>query len=171
MTRIAGLLDAGRPVVMAILNVTPDSFSDGGKFYSTDAAVARALEMIREGADIIDVGGESTRPGAASVSTEEELARVLPVIEALRQVSDVPISIDTSKAAVIKAAAAAGADLINDVYALRNPGALAAAAASGLPVCLMHMQGEPRTTLSRRSERFSLSASLPASPQVYRDHG
>lgn len=145
MTRFAGLLDAGRPVVMAILNVTPDSFSDGGKFYSVDAAVTRAIEMISEGADIIDVGGESTRPGAAAVSTEEELARVLPVIEALRRVSDVPISIDTSKAAVIEAAAAAGADLINDVYALRNPGALAAAAASGLPVCLMHMQGEPRT--------------------------
>jgi dihydropteroate synthase len=145
MTRIAGLLDSGRPVVMAILNVTPDSFSDGGEYIAADAAVTRALEMISEGADIIDIGGESTRPGASAVSAEQELARVMPVIEALRAVSEVPISIDTSKAAVMTAAAAAGVDLINDVYALRNPGALAAAAASDLPVCLMHMQGEPRT--------------------------
>jgi len=145
MTRIAGLLDSGRPVVMAILNVTPDSFSDGGEYIAADAAVTRALEMISEGADIIDIGGESTRPGASAVSAEQELARVMPVNEALRAVSEVPISIDTSKAAVMTAAAAAGVDLINDVYALRNPGALAAAAASDLPVCLMHMQGEPRT--------------------------
>ena len=130
---------------MGILNVTPDSFSDGGQFVNADAALAQAGKMLADGADIIDIGGESTRPGAQAVSVEEELARVIPIIEALREQSDVFISVDTSKAAVMSAAVAAGADLINDVRALREPGALDAAAALNTPVCLMHMQGEPRS--------------------------
>ncbi|MEM9300818.1 MAG: dihydropteroate synthase [Pseudomonadota bacterium] len=138
-------LSVGEPVVMGILNVTPDSFSDGGRHLAYGDAVTRAREMVAEGAAIIDVGGESTRPGAAEVSVEDELRRVIPVVEALAPAIDVPISIDTSKPEVMRAAAAAGAGIINDVYALRRPGALAAAAATGLPVCLMHMQGEPRT--------------------------
>ncbi len=137
------LLD--RPRVMAVLNVTPDSFSDGGRDLDPKHAIERALAMVAEGADLIDVGGESTRPGADSVSEEEELRRVLPVIEALAARVDVPISIDTSKPAVMRAAVAAGAGLINDVQALRQPGALEAAANSGAAVCLMHMQGEPQT--------------------------
>ncbi len=136
--------DAG-VLVMGILNVTPDSFSDGGRYQSPEAAVARALAMIDEGADIIDVGGESTRPGAAGVSSDEEIGRVIPVIEALRRQTDVPISVDTSKPEVMRAAAAAGASMINDVRALQSEGAVAAAAETGLPVCLMHMQGQPRT--------------------------
>jgi len=130
---------------MGILNVTPDSFSDGGQFVNADAALAQAGKMLADGADIIDIGGESTRPGAQAVSVEEELARVIPIIEALREQSDVFISVDTSKAAVMSAAVAAGADMINDVRALREPGALDAAAALNTPVCLMHMQGEPRS--------------------------
>ena len=133
------------PIVMGILNVTPDSFSDGGRFIGREAALRRVREMIAEGAAIIDVGGESTRPGARAVSVEEELARVVPVIEAIRGESDIPVSIDTSKPAVMLEAVAAGADLINDVRALREPGALAAVAELGVPVCLMHMRGEPRT--------------------------
>lgn len=133
------------PAVMGILNVTPDSFSDGGRFIGRNAALRRVRAMIAEGAAIIDVGGESTRPGARAVSVDEELARVIPVIEAIRSDSDIPVSIDTSKPEVMRAAVAAGASLINDVRALREPGALEVAAALGVPVCLMHMRGEPRT--------------------------
>ena len=138
-------LDLRRPAVMGILNVTPDSFSDGGIFLSPDQAVARALRMAEEGADIIDIGGESTRPGAQPVSAPAEIGRVVPVVEALRRKISVPISIDTSKPEVMRAAVAAGAGLINDVRALRGPGALEAAAELEVPVCLMHMRGEPRT--------------------------
>lgn len=139
------ILDLREPVVMGVLNVTPDSFSDGGRFNVVSAALARAHEMIGEGAGIIDVGGESTRPGAPAVGEQEELDRVLPVIEAIRRESDVPLSIDTMKPAVMRAACVAGAGLINDVNALRAPGALLAAKESGAAVCLMHMQGEPHT--------------------------
>lgn len=138
-------LDLTRPRVMGILNVTPDSFSDGGRFASRDAALRRAGAMVAEGADLVDVGGESTRPGARPVSVQEELDRVVPVIEALAGDLPVPVSVDTSKPEVMRAAVAAGAALINDVAALRRPGALAAAAELGVPVCLMHMQGEPGT--------------------------
>jgi dihydropteroate synthase len=139
-------LDRGGPAaIMGILNVTPDSFSDGGFFLARDRAVAQALRMAEEGADILDVGGESTRPGAQAVSVDEELDRVIPVIEAVRAAVNIPISIDTSKPEVMRAAVTAGAGLINDVYALRQPGALATAAALQVPVCLMHMQGEPRS--------------------------
>ncbi len=130
---------------MGILNVTPDSFSDGGIFLARDAAVAHALAMVEEGADIIDIGGESTRPGAQAVSVQEELDRVIPVIEAIARAVPVPISIDTSKPDVMRASVAAGAGFINDVRALREPGTLEAAAALQVPVCLMHMQGEPRS--------------------------
>lgn len=138
-------LDLGRPAVMGILNTTPDSFSDGGIFLRRDDAIRRAIAMAEEGAAIIDVGGESTRPGAPPVSVEEELDRVVPVIEALHTELPLPISIDTSKPAVMRAAVAAGAGLINDVYALRAEGAIEAAGDVAVPVCLMHMQGEPRT--------------------------
>ena len=138
-------LDLTRPLVMGVLNVTPDSFSDGGRFSSPAAAIDHGLRLAEEGAALIDVGGESTRPGAAPVAAAEELARVLPVIAGLRAASAAVISVDTSKPEVMRAACAAGAGLINDVQALRVPGALAAAAASGAAVCLMHMQGEPRT--------------------------
>ena len=138
------LLDLDRPKVMGILNVTPDSFSDGGHFRVPGAAVARARQMIEDGADIIDVGGESTRPGARDVSEAEELGRIIPVIEALVGNCDVPVSVDTSKPAVMRAAIESGAAMINDVRALRQPGALAAAAALEVPVCLMHMRGSPR---------------------------
>jgi dihydropteroate synthase len=138
-------LDLSVPVVMGVLNVTPDSFSDGGRFFSPDAAVEQGLRMVAEGAALIDVGGESTRPGADAVSMEEELRRVIPVIERLRAATPAVISIDTRKPEVMRAAAAAGAGLVNDVRALREPGALDAAVASGCAVCLMHMQGEPRT--------------------------
>lgn len=137
--------DLSVPRVMGILNVTPDSFSDGGRFDTLDAALAQAARMAAEGADILDVGGESTRPGASAVSPDEELARVLPIIEKLHTEFDLPISIDTSKPEVMRAAVAAGAGMINDVSALRAPGAIAAAAETGAAVCLMHMQGEPRT--------------------------
>ena len=140
-----GVLDLSQPIVMGILNVTPDSFSDGGQFIDVNSAVEHALQMIADGAGMIDVGGESTRPGAADVSEAEEIRRVVPVIEALSARTSVPISIDTSKAAVMTAAVAAGASLINDVRALREPGALEAAAKTDAAVCLMHMQGEPRT--------------------------
>ena len=139
-------LDLSRPRVMGILNITPDSFSDGGVFFAPETAVARALHMAGEGAAIIDVGGESTRPGATAVSEAEEIGRVVPVIRAIRAaVPAAVISVDTSKSAVMRAAVAAGAGLINDVRALREPGALEAARELGVPVCLMHMQGEPRT--------------------------
>ena len=133
------------PKVMGILNVTPDSFSDGGLFVSAADALQQALRMVEEGAAIIDVGGESTRPGAAAVSVQEELDRVVPVIEVIRQASDVVISIDTSKPEIMREAVMAGAGMINDVRALREPGAVDAAKAAGVPVCLMHMLGEPRT--------------------------
>jgi dihydropteroate synthase len=138
-------LDLSRPVVMGVLNVTPDSFSDGGRFVSVAAAVEQGVRMAAEGAALIDVGGESTRPGAEAVGAAEELRRVIPVIERLRAATAVIISVDTSKAEVMRAASAAGAGLINDVRALREPGALTAAVASGCAVCLTHMQGEPRT--------------------------
>ncbi len=133
------------PRVMGIVNVTPDSFSDGGAHATVDAAVAHGLKLVEEGADILDVGGESTRPGAGEVSVEEELERVIPVIEGLAKATSLPVSIDTSKPEVMRAAVAAGAGMINDVYALRREGALDAAAALGVPVVLMHMLGEPRT--------------------------
>lgn len=132
-----------RPRIMGIVNVTPDSFSDGGRHADPDAAVAHALRLVEQGADILDVGGESTRPGAEPVGVEEELARVLPVVERLAAAIDRPISIDTSRPEVMRAAVAAGAGMINDVRALRGEGALEAAAALGVPVVLMHMQGEP----------------------------
>jgi len=138
-------LDLSTPVVMGVLNVTPDSFSDGGRFAQRDAALVHARRMIGEGAAIIDIGGESTRPGASPATIEEELARVIPVIEALRAESSVFISIDTSKPGVMRAATRAGADIINDVRALSDDGALEAAADSGAGLCLMHMRGEPRT--------------------------
>lgn len=138
-------LDLSRPVVMGILNVTPDSFSDGGRFFDPDLALKHALRMREEGAAIIDVGGESTRPGSEPVPADEEIRRVVPVIQRLAAETDAIISVDTSKPEVMRAAADAGAHIINDVYALRLPGALEAAAATGCAVCLMHMQGEPRT--------------------------
>lgn len=138
-------LDLSQPRVMGILNVTPDSFSDGGHFAAVDTALRQAERMLAEGADILDVGGESTRPGAAAVSLDEEMARVLPVIERIHAELDVPISIDTSKPELMREAVAAGAGMINDVGALTAPGAMAAVAATTVPVCLMHMQGEPRT--------------------------
>ncbi len=141
----ARTLDLSAPVVMGVLNVTPDSFSDGGRFIGRDAALRHAGTMIAAGAVIIDIGGESTRPGATAVSVAEELGRVMPVLEAIAAEYDVVISVDTSTAEVMREAAAAGAGLINDVRALQRPGALQAAAATGLAVCLMHMQGEPGT--------------------------
>jgi dihydropteroate synthase len=138
-------LDLGNPVVMGVLNVTPDSFSDGGRYIDRAVALSHARRLMEEGAVIIDIGGESTRPGATSASLDEELARVVPVIEALRRESAVFISVDTSKPQVMTAACEAGADIINDVRALTEPGALAAAAGTGAGLCLMHMQGEPRT--------------------------
>jgi len=143
------VVDLSRPQVMGILNVTPDSFSDGGHFVAHDRALAHARAMVEEGAAIIDVGGESTRPGAGEVPVQQELDRVVPVIEALRAELPAVISVDTRKPEVMRAAVAAGAGLINDVGALREPGALAAAAAAGVPVCLMHMQGEPRSMQQR----------------------
>jgi dihydropteroate synthase len=138
-------LPLGSPLVMGVLNVTPDSFSDGGRHAEPAAAEARALEMVAQGAMIIDVGGESTRPGASPVPADEEIRRVVPVIERIRARSPVLISIDTSEPRVIEAAVSAGASLVNDVRGLRRPGALSAAAQSGAAVCVMHMKGEPGT--------------------------
>lgn len=138
-------LELAQPQVMGILNVTPDSFSDGGLFVSVENAIQQAKQMVNEGAAIIDVGGESTRPGAKAVNEQEELDRVIPVIEAIKNELDVIISVDTSKAIVMKEAVSAGAGMINDVRALREPGALQAANDANVPVCLMHMLGEPRT--------------------------
>lgn len=138
-------LPTDRAHVMGILNVTPDSFSDGGQFRQRDDAIKQALAMVKAGAAVIDIGGESTRPGAEPVSEQEELDRVIPVIERLTQEVPVAISVDTSTAKVMAEAAKAGANLINDVRALQREGALAAAAETGLPVCLMHMQGQPKT--------------------------
>ena len=137
------LLDLSRPQVMGILNVTPDSFSDGGRFTARDAALRHAEQMVAAGATLIDVGGESTRPGARPVSPTEELERVAPMVEAIARELDVIISVDTSTPAVMREAARLGAGLINDVRSLQRDGALDAAADSGLPVCLMHMRGEP----------------------------
>ena len=139
------MLSLDSPVVMGILNVTPDSFSDGGRFLHRDAAVSRAMAMQRAGAAIIDIGGESTRPGARPVSIDEELERVVPVIEALHGELEIPLSVDTSKPEVMMEAVKAGAGMINDVNALRAEGAVQIAAELGVPLCLMHMQGEPRT--------------------------
>jgi dihydropteroate synthase len=138
-------LSLDRPHVMGILNVTPDSFSDGGNFNQIDRAMAHARQMISDGATLIDIGGESTRPGAPDVSEQDELDRVIPVVERMVAELDVMISLDTSKAAVMREGCKAGAHLINDVRALLEPGALAAAAEADVPVCLMHMQGQPRT--------------------------
>lgn len=138
-------LELSHPHVMGILNVTPDSFSDGGQHNTLAEAVKHANAMINAGATIIDVGGESTRPGAAEVSVEEELSRVVPVVEALAQRFEVWVSVDTSKPEVIRESARAGAHIINDIRSLTEPGALEAAAETGLPVCLMHMQGQPKT--------------------------
>lgn len=140
-----GSLRIPAPAVMGILNVTPDSFSDGGCYDNPNIALRQAATMADEGAGIIDIGGESTRPGAAEVSVQQELDRVIPVIEAVRGISDVPISVDTSKPEVMRAAVAAGAAMINDVRALQEEGALAAAADLEVPVCIMHMQGQPRS--------------------------
>ncbi|MCY1414207.1 Dihydropteroate synthase [compost metagenome] len=137
------VLDLARPHVMGILNVTPDSFSDGGRFSGRDAALRHAAEMVAAGATLIDVGGESTRPGARAVSPTEELERVAPAVEAIARELDVVISLDTSTPAVMREGARLGAGMINDVRALRRDGALDAAADTGLPVCLMHMLGEP----------------------------
>ena len=139
------ILRLDRPQVMGIVNVTPDSFSDGGAHADVESAVAHGLRLAAEGADLLDVGGESTRPGAAAVTLEDEIARVVPVIERLVRETSLPVSVDTSKPAVMRAAVAAGAGMINDVRALRAEGALDAAAALGVPVVLMHMLGEPRT--------------------------
>jgi len=138
-------LDLSAPHVMGIVNVTPDSFSDGGRFFSADKALEQARKLVADGATIIDIGGESTRPGSEPVGVEEEIRRVIPAIEAIHKELDVVISIDTMKAEVMRAAVAAGASLINDVNALRGDGALQAAAELGVPVCLMHMQGSPQT--------------------------
>ncbi len=138
-------LSLERPHVMGILNVTPDSFSDGGHFNQIELAMVHARQMVSDGATLIDIGGESTRPGAPDVSEQEELDRVIPVVERLVAELDVMISLDTSKAAVMREGCKAGAHLINDVRALLEPGALAVAAEADVPVCLMHMQGQPRT--------------------------
>ena len=139
------IVDLGRAAVMGVLNITPDSFSDGGVFIEADKAVQHAVEMVQQGAAIVDIGGESTRPGAAAVSAQEEMDRVLPVIEAIIPEISVPVSIDTSKPEVMRAAIDAGAGLVNDVNALQANGALEAASELGAAVCLMHMRGEPRT--------------------------
>jgi dihydropteroate synthase len=141
------VLDLSRPLIMGIVNVTPDSFSDGGRFLAPSAALDHARRLIEDGADLLDIGGESTRPGAADVSESEELERVLPLLEALRD-AGVPISVDTSKPGVMRAALAAGAAVINDVRALQEPGALHAVRGSGCGVVLMHMRGSPRTMQS-----------------------
>ena len=139
------VLALDRPRIMGIVNITPDSFSDGGQHADTGAAVAHALRLVEAGADLLDLGGESTRPGADAVDVATELARVIPVLERLVQQVTVPIAVDTSKPAVMRAAIAAGAHMINDVNALRAEGALEAVAGSGVAVCVMHMQGQPRT--------------------------
>ena len=142
---LSGVLAARRPVVGGILNVTPDSFSDGGRLDSLDPAVEQGCSLAAEGADLIDVGGESTRPGSRPPTLAEELARVVPVVEALVQRAPVPLSVDTSRPEVMRAAVATGASMVNDVRALRSPGALEVAAELGVPVCLMHMQRSPET--------------------------
>lgn len=145
MCNLTSLLSSNQSVIMGVLNATPDSFSDGGKFNSVESALAQALAMCEQGASIIDVGGESTRPGAQEVSVNDEIKRVVPVIAALRQQSKICISIDTSKPEVMRAAVNAGANIINDVNALQAEGALKICAELNVPVCVMHMQGAPRT--------------------------
>ncbi len=139
------VLDLTKPHVMGILNVTPDSFSDGGRFNTIETALQRVEAMVNAGVTIIDIGGESTRPGAPEVSEQEELARVIPVVKAIREHYDVWISVDTSKAEVMRQSIEAGADIINDVRSLTEPGALEVAAKANVPVCIMHMQGDPQT--------------------------
>ena len=141
-------LQFDRPMVMGILNVTPDSFSDGGLYTHFDRALWRVEQMITEGVDIVDIGGESTRPGAQPVRESEEIDRVVPLVEAIKSRFDVAVSVDSSKSGVMRAAVAVGADMLNDVRALQEEGALQAAVESGVPICLMHMQGEPRTMQS-----------------------
>ncbi|MEA5445822.1 dihydropteroate synthase [Gammaproteobacteria bacterium AB-CW1] len=143
-----GRLDLSRPHIMGILNVTPDSFSDGGRFIEPSRALDHARQMMAEGADIIDIGGESTRPGAEAVSEEDELARVLPILEILKSETDVPVSVDTSKPGVMRRVIAAGADIINDVRGFQDPQAVEAVADSQVGLCIMHMLGEPRTMQS-----------------------
>ncbi|MDR5611910.1 MAG: dihydropteroate synthase, partial [Arsenophonus sp.] len=138
-------LDLNCPIVMGILNVTPDSFSDGGIYNRYDYALKHVASMVNHGAAIIDIGGESTRPGASEVSLQQELDRVIPIIEAVTDRFDVWVSVDTSKAVVMTEAARAGAHIINDVRSLHEPGALEAAAETGLPICIMHMLGQPKT--------------------------
>ena len=139
-------LDFAEPVIMGIVNVTPDSFSDGGQFLNTTAALSHAMQLLDDGATILDIGGESTRPGAPDVSLEDELKRVIPIIKAIREQSDCVISIDTSKAEVMRQAIEAGADIVNDVRALQEPGAVDVVAQfPEVAVCLMHMQGQPRS--------------------------
>jgi dihydropteroate synthase len=145
MQQILNKIHSGHWVVMGILNVTPDSFSDGGQFNQLENAVKHALQMQKQGAEVIDIGGESTRPGAKRVSLDEELQRVIPVIEKIRELSDVVISIDTSKPEVMRAAIKAGAGMVNDVNALQAEGALEICANYQVPVCLMHKQGDPQT--------------------------
>ena len=156
-------LDLSQPHVMGILNVTPDSFSDGGRHNEKDAAVARALEMMAEGATVIDIGGESTRPGASPVSVEEEIRRVVPVVEAL-SAYDVVLSIDTSQPELIRAAVAAGAHIWNDVRALTRPNALQTAAELNIPVIIMHMRGEP-TTMNSLDQYDDVTADVIAELQ------
>ena len=139
------IIELNQPCIMGILNLTPDSFSDGGLFINKDNALKHVAQIINDGALIIDIGGESTRPGAEDVSVEEECRRVIPVIEAIREISDIPISIDTSKTEVMQRAISSGASMINDVNALRADGAVELAANLNVPVCIMHMQGLPRT--------------------------
>lgn len=145
-------LRLNRPLVMGIVNVTPDSFSDGGRFNSPERAIAHARQLIEQGADILDIGGESTRPGATAVGATEELDRILPVLEGLRN-CDLPLSVDTMKPEVMRTVIRAGADMINDVNALRAEGAEQAVAGSRVAVCLMHMRGEPRTMQHNPSYR------------------
>ncbi|WP_417519540.1 dihydropteroate synthase [Marinobacter sp.] len=147
------VLDMSRCHVMGVLNVTPDSFSDGGRFNKLDAALLKARQMFSDGAAFIDVGGESTRPGAAKVSVQEELDRVCPVIDAVSRQLDVIVSVDTSTPEVMAEAVRQGAGLINDVRALQRDGAVAAAAGAGVPVCIMHIQGEPETMQDRPTYR------------------
>lgn len=137
-------LPLGRALVMGVVNVTPDSFSDGGRYFGPDAAIAHAKQLVADGADILDIGGESTRPGSLPVDEAEELRRVLPVLEGIAGLG-VPVSVDTTKPGVMRAALARGASMVNDILALRTPGAIEAVAASGAGVSLMHMQGEPRS--------------------------
>jgi dihydropteroate synthase len=145
VAEMAWQMESNTVQVMGILNITPDSFSDGGRFHVQDAALHHVEQMVQDGVDIIDIGGESTRPGADAVDVATELARVVPMIEAIRQRFDVPISVDTSKPEVMLAAVNAGANIINDIRALQEPNALAICATLNVPICLMHMQGLPRS--------------------------